>query len=100
MRRAHRSRELEIFSDRQMLVDSVFLRVMTDITLEGVVVRIKRLYVSEDLPAGGLMLACQLQLLPPIQHAWLNRKKSSATRDRACPEKSEYRQLRANDLYW
>ena len=59
VRGADRGRELEIFPDRQVLVESVVLRDVTDVTLERVEVVIKRLAVEQDLAAGGLQLAAE-----------------------------------------
>ena len=59
VRRANRRRKLQVLADGEMLVESVLLRHVTDVVLEHVEVRIKRLSVEENLAAGGLELAGQ-----------------------------------------
>ena len=54
MRRANRGRELQIFADRQMLIESVFLRDVTDVALQLIEIRIKGLVIEQDLAARRL----------------------------------------------
>src|SRR5437762_10670560 len=59
MRRANRGRELQIFADGQVLIESVFLRDVTDVALELIEIRIKGLIIKEDLATVGLQLSGQ-----------------------------------------
>ena len=59
MGRTDRSRKQQIFADREVLIEGVFLRHITDVALERVEVRIKRLSVQDDLAAGRLKLSRQ-----------------------------------------
>src|SRR5437764_546136 len=59
MRRANRGRELQIFADGQVLIESVFLRDVTDVALELIEIRIKGLIIKEDLATVGLQLSSQ-----------------------------------------
>src|SRR4051794_23710647 len=59
MRRANRSRELQIFADGQVLVESVLLRDVTDIAPELLKIRVKRLVIEQDLAVGRLQLSGQ-----------------------------------------
>ena len=59
MRRADGGGELEVFLDRQVLVESVVLRDVTDVALERVEVFVERLAVEQDLAAGRLQLAAE-----------------------------------------
>ena len=53
MRRANRGRELEVFADRQMLVEGVLLRDVTEVTFERVEILVERLAVEQHLAAIG-----------------------------------------------
>ena len=59
MRGADRGREMQIFADRQVLIERVVLRDVADVALELVEVLIKRLVVEQDLAAGRLQLAAE-----------------------------------------
>src|SRR2546430_10400742 len=59
MRRANRGRELQIFADGQMFIERILLRNVTDVTLELIEVRIKRLVIEQDLAAARLQLSGQ-----------------------------------------
>ncbi len=52
VRGANRGGKLEVFPDRQVLVEGVVLRNVTDVTLERVEVVVKRLAVEQDLRRG------------------------------------------------
>src|SRR5438552_1864609 len=51
--------ELQVFADGEMLIKSIFLWNITDVTFELVEVWIKRLSVKKNLTAGGLKLPRQ-----------------------------------------
>ena len=59
VRGADRGGELEIFPDRQVLIESVVLRDVTDVALERVEVVVKRLAVEQNLAAGRLQLPAE-----------------------------------------
>src|SRR6266496_373369 len=59
MRRANRRGKQQVFADGEMFVERVLLRHITDVVLQSVEILIERLSVKQDLPAGGLKLACQ-----------------------------------------
>ena len=59
MRRANRGGELQVFADRQVLVERVVLRNVTDVALEVVEVLVERLIVQQNLAAGRLDLAAE-----------------------------------------
>ncbi len=59
MRRTNRGRELQVLANGQVLVERVFLRNVTDVTLELIEIRIKRLAVEQNLAAGRLDLAAE-----------------------------------------
>ena len=54
MRRANRGGELQVLADRQMLIERVLLRDVTDVALELIEIGIKRLAVEQNLAAGRL----------------------------------------------
>ena len=59
MRRADGGGKLQVFTDREMLVEGIFLRDVTDVALELVEVVVERAVIQEDLALGGLKLAAQ-----------------------------------------
>ena len=59
MRRANRGGELQILADGEVLIERVLLRNVTDVALELIEIRIKRLAVEQDLAAGRLQLPGQ-----------------------------------------
>ena len=59
MRRANRGGELQILSDRKMLIESIFLRNVTDVALEQVQVSVERAVVQKHLSLRRLKLAAQ-----------------------------------------
>ncbi len=59
MWRSNRGRELQVFLDSQMLVESVFLRDVTDVALQPFEIWIKRLAIEENLAIGRLKLSRQ-----------------------------------------
>ena len=68
---ADRGGELQVFADRQVLIESVVLRDVTDVTLERVEILIKRLAIEQDLATRGLKLArrapaCRVLLPEPL----------------------------------
>src|SRR5450631_4844329 len=59
MRRANRRGELQVLSNRKMLVESILLRDVTDVALEQIEVFVERPIVQEDLSLRRLKLAAQ-----------------------------------------
>ena len=57
MGRTNRGCELQILTDRQMLVERVLLRNVADVFFEIVHVRIKRTPIQKNLPARRLKLS-------------------------------------------
>ena len=59
VRGSDRRRKQEVLADGEMLVESVLLRHVTDVVLENVEVRKKRLSVEDNFAAGGPQLPGQ-----------------------------------------
>src|SRR4051794_1508666 len=59
MGRADGRGELEVFPNGQVLVEGVFLRDVTDVTLQQIQIFVERAVVKEDLPLGRLELAAE-----------------------------------------
>ena len=59
MRRANRGCEMQVLADRQLLVECVLLRDVTDVALERVEVFVKRLAVQQDFAATRLKLSAE-----------------------------------------
>ena len=59
MRRTNRGGELQVLADGQMLIERVLLRNVTDVALQLIEIRIKRLAVEQNLAAGRLDLAAE-----------------------------------------
>ena len=59
VRGANRRRKLEVLADGEMFVERVLLRHVTDVVLENVKVRKKRLSVEDNFAAGGPELSGQ-----------------------------------------
>src|SRR6202011_100369 len=58
-RRTNGGCELQVLTNRQVLVKRVLLRDVTDVTLQTIEIRVKRLAVQKNLPAGRLQLSRQ-----------------------------------------
>ena len=59
MRRADGGGELQVFLDRQVLVEGVLLRDVADVALERVEILVERLAVEQDLALGRLELSAE-----------------------------------------
>ena len=57
MRRTDRSRELQILTNGEMLVEGILLRHVTDVVLQHIEISIEGLTVEQNVAAGGLKLA-------------------------------------------
>ena len=94
MRRANRGGELQIFADGQVFIERVFLRNVTDVALELVEIRIKRLAIEQDLAAGRLQLAgqapCSSVLLPRTARAHHANQLAAIDSETKCP-RARYR---------
>src|SRR5437868_9946049 len=59
MRGADGCRELEVLADREMLVEGVFLRDITDVALELIEIFVERAVVQQDLALRRLKLPAE-----------------------------------------